>query len=290
MSLRRVFVLVLCILAGSLGVACADDTDALRTMLALSMFPNGEVQVGALPTDGFTIPQPSGLRVLGSITGSSNGKVTSEVLYYEAIPGSAPSAPAYAYGQKLISAGWRPAFSPIANIFASALTGQAAPQTMCKAGMPTINVRAVHEYLIVRVDVGPGICASLQHMPGSMQAPSVAKAPYPVFAAPDGSTFVGGSKQTFNGVSHLASIGINSSLEATVILSGLAQQMVNAGWKSKTALASDGDTQAFAIKDKDGVDWIAALSVVSIAPNEYLFTASAFKTTETGTSSVSAAR
>ena len=66
--------------------------------------------------------------------------------------------------------------------------------------------------------------------------------------------------------------------------------MVNAGWKSKTALASDGDTQAFAIKDKDGVDWIAALSVVSIAPNEYLFTASAFKTTETGTSSVSAAR
>ncbi len=68
----------------------------------------------------------------------------------------------------------------------------------------------------------------------------------------------------------------------------LTQQMVNAGWKSKTALASDSDTQAFAIKNKDGVDWIAALSVVSIATNQYLFTAAAFKTTETGTSAVTA--
>jgi hypothetical protein len=286
MSLQRVFVLVLCISAGSLGVARADDTDALRTMVALSM-PNGQVQVGALPKDGLTVPQPAGFRVLGSVAGSYNGKVTTEVVYYEATSGS--GAGSWAYVQQLISAGWRSALSPIANIFASAIGGQAAPQTMCKTGEPTINVRTAHEYLVVRVDAGPGICASLQHAPGTMQAANV-KAPYPVFAAPDGTTFVGSSKQTFNGFSQLASIGVESTLGATAILSGLAQQMVSAGWRSKMALASDGDTQAFAIKDKDGVDWVAALSVVSIATNEYLFTATAFKTTETGTSSTTAQR
>jgi hypothetical protein len=165
-----------------------------------------------------------------------------------------------------------------------------SPQTLCRSGMPTITVRADHQYLVVRADAGPGICSSMQHTAANMRAPSVAKAPYPAFTPPDGATFMNVSKQTFSGNSHVASIGVVSTLAATTILSGLAQQMTAAGWQPKATLAAGGDSQAFTIRDKDGVDWIAALALVPINANEYIFTASAFKLTETNPSAVTAAR
>jgi hypothetical protein len=290
MSLRRVFVLALCTVAGSLGVARADDTDALRTMLGLSNFGalQSAVNVGALPKDGFPIPQPKGLSVVGSATATSNGKVTNEILYYVAPEGSVPDVATYA--QDLINAGWQstlPMMPP--SVFASSLQTQITV-TVCKKGGPGITVHAARQYLIIRADAFGGMCTMDMPSPNRMnRRPTIAKAPYPVFTAPDGSSFAGATKATFTGVSDVTATGITSNESGDVLLGAFAKQMMNAGWTARSG-SSGSDGEGFRIRDKSGDDWVASLSVVNVSDNLYLLTVSAFKVSETGVNAVTAAR
>jgi hypothetical protein len=280
---RRLSVLafILALALESVGSARADDTDAIRTMLGLASLPNAQQRsefVGTMPTGMLLIPQPTGLSLVGSVAALNEGKLTSEVVYYAAPAGSVPDFAGYQ--RQLGDQGWS-VWSPpgIPSIpFQLTINAASVARTFCKTGSPTITVRADQQYLVVQANAASGLCSSPLMR---RAAPAISKAPYPVFAPPDGAIFVGTAKQTFNGDAHIASIGLVSTQAAGVLVSALAKQMTDAGWKVKTVAASAPDSEAFSIRDTNGVDWVAALSVVQVGGGMYLFTASAFKLSET---------
>ena len=256
-------------------------------MFALSNFPTAQTQtqtIGSIPKDVFPgIPTPEGLTIVGGITGAYGGKVTAEALFYAAAEGSVPDVAAYA--ALLTRAGWTSQFP------ASPFAARGFPQNLCKPNMPALTVLAAGRYIVVRAAIN-GPCP-LAHMPGALPGvtqPKMSIAPYPHFTAPDGSSFVGFSKATFNGNSHVTATGVTSALSPDALLGDFSKQMTAAGWAAKNAVTAGGDSAVFSIRDKDGIDWIAVLTVVTIANGTDIFTASAFKTTETGTSHVTAAR
>ncbi|MGB6986022.1 MAG: hypothetical protein WBD74_08650 [Candidatus Aquilonibacter sp.] len=288
MLLRRFAFAILSIVLAAGGIARADDLDTVRTMLGLASLPNAQARdayVGTLPKGMLFVPQPTGLTLLGSVAAAStDGKLTAEVLFYGAPAGSVPDLAGYA--QQLASAGWNlyaPGGIP-ALPFAYTPALAAYPRTFCKTGGLTITVHPDHEYLVVQASTVGGLCASTL---ARRITPTISKAPYPMFSPPDGSMFVGSSKQTFSGSAHVASIGLVSNQSAAALLTPLAKQMTDAGWKIKTVAASAPDSEAFSIRDTDGIDWIAALSLVQVGSGMYLFTASAFKLSETVNHTVS---
>jgi hypothetical protein len=269
----------------------ADGPDATQAMLGVAALPGAQdrtVYAGALPKGMLLIPQPTGLTLLGSIAGSKDGKETSEVRYYEAPPGSVPDLAGYQ--RQLGDQGW----SIFGGLAAPTIpfilpNASGAARTFCKTGSPTIAVRADQQYLVVQANAAPGLCTSaLAAALARRGMPGVSKAPYPLFAPPDGAIFVGTAKQTFSGDANVASIGLVSTQSAGVLVTALAKQMTDAGWKLKTAATSAADSDAFSIRDANGVDWVAALSVVQVGSGMYLFTASAFKLSETTSHSVAA--
>lgn len=269
MSLRCVFVLVLCILTCSVGVARADDLADLTTMLGLWGFPTADdrtVSVGVVPQDFLPLPQPTGLRVVGSASGSLGGKIVGDLRFYTGPEGIAVDAAAYE--RQLESAGW----SPVGSVMAFSMPGVA--QNFCKAKVAMVAVRTMQQYLVVRVDRTANSCATL---PMAMRgALAIAKAPFPQFSAPEGTRFVGASVQTMNNVAQIATIRLTSQQAATSILAGFMHQMTEAGWTAQTQPTTGGDSQAFSVRDASGRGWLAALAVSATGGGAYIFTATAF--------------
>lgn len=255
----------------------ADDLRALQLLTGVLTFPGAADRVttiGALPKDGLSIPQPTGLAIVGSVASYVKGAITAEAIVYAAPEGSVPDAQTYV--ELLNGAGWHSQFNMPPSVFRM---GTAFGQ-FCGKQLPALSVQFAERYLVVRAFKNGGGMCNQPGLPGAAPARRL-PSPFPEFSAPAGAAFLSTSKTTYYTNGEVASVGITSSSDPATVLAGFAQQMTAAGWAMQQREAPAPADAGVSTVRKDGAPWVAVLTVVEIAQGTDVFTASAFKESET---------